>query len=278
MARAQISGRQAGNGSNTSSNTASRSSSMTNLASEAEFPSMAAANGAPTVAGRWAATSAPHHQKKVSGNAIDDFPALAGGSRPSNPSASRSLAAVIGKKGQTRLVNAAPSNHGNGAAFRPGEAFPALAPSAARTHDPKQAPMSSSLRRAIDSLAQKLKKRLGLSVYKDFKETTELWTAGSMTGNSTRKSSPSASSTWFPRLQRRAPTPSPAKSCWMSTRRSDSPRRRLRLGQELGAARGGRAVQVDTVAGRRRLELLGVHPSQFGAQQDVRGVRVAASH
>ncbi len=181
MARAQISGRQAGNGSNTSSNTASRSSSMTNLASEAEFPSMAAANGAPTVAGRWAATSAPHHQKKVSGNAIDDFPALAGGSRPSNPSASRSLAAVIGKKGQTRLVNAAPSNHGNGAAFRPGEAFPALAPSAARTHDPKQAPMSSSLRRAIDSLAQKLKKRLGLSVYKDFKETTELWTAGSMT-------------------------------------------------------------------------------------------------
>ena len=51
-----------------------------------------------------------------------------------------------------------------------------------------------------------------------------------------------------------------------------------RLGQELGAARGGFAVQVDPVAGRRRLELLGVHPSQFGAQQDVRGVRVAASH
>ena len=168
MARAQISERE--RQANTQFRPAASASTTTNLASEAEFPSMAASNGAPTVAGRWAGASAPHHQKKMSGNAAEDFPALGGGSRPPSSTSTRSLASVVGKKGQTRVINTAPSHDR--------DAFPALAPSTARARDLRQAPMSSSLRRATNSLAQKMKKRLGMSAYQDLKEKSTLWMAG----------------------------------------------------------------------------------------------------
>lgn len=179
MARAQISERQGRvPNANTSTNslrslsTHSRSSSASNLASEAEFPSIAASSGRPAVGGRWAATNAPHHQKNLRGNAAEDFPALGGGPKPSPSSrpakAATSVASMIGRQGQTRVINSS------------GDAFPALGSRPAPTRDIRNAPISSSLRRANEALAQKMKKRLGAEGYTDFKGTSASWVAGSM--------------------------------------------------------------------------------------------------
>ncbi len=179
MARAQISERQ---GRPHSMNTSvlanslhslsaqSRSSSATNLASEAEFPSIAASSGRPAFGGRWAATSAPHHQKNLRGNAAEDFPVLGGGSKPSSsrPAKVASMASMVGRQGQTRVIN---SNS---------DAFPALGLRPTTTRDISNAPISSSLRRANDALAQKMKKRLGTERYTDFKGTSASWVAGNM--------------------------------------------------------------------------------------------------
>lgn len=177
MARAQINERQ-GRVPNTSLSTHSlhslsahsRSSSASNLDSEAEFPSIAASSGRPAVGGRWAATNAPHHQKNLRGNAVEDFPALGGGSKPSSrpAKAAASMASMVGRQGQTRVIN---SNV---------DAFPALGSRPAPTRDISNAPISSSLRRANEALAQKMKRRLGAERYTDFKGTTASWVAGSM--------------------------------------------------------------------------------------------------
>ena len=175
MARAEISERRGafGNpnasqstGSLRSLSTQSRSSSAANLASEAEFPSIAASTGRPAMGGRWAATNAPHHQKNLSGNAAEDFPALGGGSKPSSSRPPKTMASMVGRQGQARVIHT--SN----------EAFPALTPMAAPERDLSSAPMSSSLRRANEALARKMKKRLGASAYQEFKETNTSWAAG----------------------------------------------------------------------------------------------------
>lgn len=149
----------------------SRSSSAANLASEADFPSIAASSGRPAVGGRWATTNAPHHQKNLSGNIAEDFPALGVGSKASSsrpPKTGTSMASLVGRKGQTRVIN---SNS---------EAFPALGSRPAPTRDISTAPISLSLRRANEALAQKMKKRLGTAGYTDFKGTSASWMAGNL--------------------------------------------------------------------------------------------------
>lgn len=145
----------------------SRSSSTSETArfSETDFPTMASSSGGmPAVGGKWAGSSAPHHQQGRT-PAVEEFPALPGTSKSAKRRAAKkkSLASVVGVQGQTRVIQ----SHG--------EAFPALGNTTSTTS------VTESMRKSNESLAGRIQNSIGNEkTYIQFKESSAFWAAGRM--------------------------------------------------------------------------------------------------
>lgn len=136
--------------------------------SDTDFPTMTApsSSGMPAVGGRWAGSSAPHHQQGRIANVTEEFPALPGTSKSAKRRAAKkkSMVSVVGAQGQPRVIH---SNE---------DSFPSLK---SKTHAALS--ISDDVRQANKALADVMKSIIGNEQkYLDFKESSAGWVAGNM--------------------------------------------------------------------------------------------------